>query len=461
MDSLVVRQSVRAFLEATAFTGGEAHSFAPWYLHQKYGISEGQALQQASDGNYDFGVDAFHLTKEADGTVSGIVLVQAKYTESLQQIAKGFRDLERSLHEIARSLAAVGTEAPIQNKVLVNLRAAINRLPPEARAALKIDLEISHISMEDEAVLGVRFREPMNRLKEAVEEQFEGHVCRIRPVGPSALGRPQIVVAPPEAVTFDIEGLHEFPGGENSRRFSGMVPLSELVELYKSRRDNLFSRNVRYYLQSKQNTEKGPAAKMRATLKQICVEKDVSPESFGLFHNGVTIYSRRCQLEAGKIRIREPYVLNGCQTIKNAFLFRVDGNLKSKIDQSIWLRVMVPIRIIETASDELLRAITVNNNRQNSMSPSALRSNDPVQIRLEQRFKNRQMFYQRQEGAFDNFWAMQPELLEDEYENTRGTWIDIRELARSIAAASGEIGIALRPNDLWAPRRIAQCGAYR
>ena len=130
MDSLVVRQSVRAFLVATAFTGGEAHSFAPWYLHQKYGISEGQALQQASDGNYDFGVDAFHLTKEADGTVSGIVLVQAKYTESLQQIAKGFRDLERSLHEIARSLAAVGTEAPIQNKVLVNLRAAINRLPP-------------------------------------------------------------------------------------------------------------------------------------------------------------------------------------------------------------------------------------------------------------------------------------------------------------------------------------------
>ena len=52
-------------------------------------------------------------------------------------------------------------------------------------------------------------------------------------------------------------------------------------------------------------------------------------------------------------------------------------------------------------------------------------------------------------------------VLVDEYENTRGTWIDIRELARSIAAASGEIGIALRPNDLWAPRRIAQCGAYR
>ncbi len=202
-------------------------------------------------------------------------------------------------------------------------------------------------------------------------------------------------------------------------------------------------------LQSKKNTEKGPAGKMRSALKQICVDADVEPERFAVFHNGITMLSGKVQQLDGAVRIRDPYVLNGCQTIKNAFLFRVDGNLRSKIDDDRWKQISVPIRIVETRDDELIRSITVNNNRQNAMSPAALRSNNSVQIRLEQRFRDRHIFYQRQEGAFDNIWAMQPELLEDEYENTQGKCVDIRDIARAIAAAAGETRLALHPNDLF------------
>jgi len=188
---------------------------------------------------------------------------------------------------------------------------------------------------------------------------------------------------------------------------------------------------------------------MRATLKQMCVEDNLTPERFALFHNGISVFSRRAERTDGELRLRDPYVLNGCQTIKNAFLFKEDGSLKSKIKDDRWRRVAVPIRVIETNDDELVRLVTVNNNRQNAMSASALRSNDPVQIRLEQRFKRSHIFYQRQEGAFANIWQMQPELFEDEYENTRRTWVDINEIARAIAAAAGEIRLALRPNDLF------------
>ena len=45
----------------TAFTGDEPHCFAPWYLHQRFQLSDAQAMEQSSDGNYDFGVDAFQL----------------------------------------------------------------------------------------------------------------------------------------------------------------------------------------------------------------------------------------------------------------------------------------------------------------------------------------------------------------------------------------------------------------
>src|SRR3990172_8854389 len=134
MDVQVVRQMVRQFWEKTAHTGGEPHCFAPWYLHQTFQLPETQAMQQASDGSYDFGIDAFHLDQGNDGKPVSLVLVQAKYSESLQHIIKGFRDLEKALPEVSRSLEAIGTEEPVQNKVLVNLRAALNRLDPETRA---------------------------------------------------------------------------------------------------------------------------------------------------------------------------------------------------------------------------------------------------------------------------------------------------------------------------------------
>jgi hypothetical protein len=98
-----------------------------------------------------------------------------------------FRDLEKALPEVARSLTAIGTEAPVQNKVLVNLRAAL--LDAEARGRLALDFEVLHLSEEDEAVLAVHFRESMNRMSEALAEKLEEHTCRVRPVTEQILGR--------------------------------------------------------------------------------------------------------------------------------------------------------------------------------------------------------------------------------------------------------------------------------
>lgn len=449
MDTQIVRQMVKQFWEKTAHTGGEEHCFAPWYLHQKFQLSETQAMKQASDGNYDFGVDAFHLAAGDNGKSATLVLVQAKYSESLQHISKGFKDLEKALPEISRNLDGIGTEESVQNKVLVNLRATLNRLTPETRKLLELEFHVLHLSVQDEAILAMRLNEAMTRLSEAVSDILESHKCRIRQVGPRDLGPQQVVVAPPEEVPLRLDGAHEFIAGASRRMFTGIGRLSDLVDLYGARREDLFSRNVRYYLTSKKNTERGPAGKMRTTLKQICVDGKLDPGCFAMFHNGITIFSRRTALVDAQVRLRDPYVLNGCQTIKNAFLFRHDGHLKSKIKDELWQRVAVPIRIIETTDDELVRTVTVSNNRQNAMSPAALRSNEPDQIRLEQRFKERRIVYQRQEGAFENIWQMRPELLEDEYENTQGTWVDIHDIARAIAAAAGEVSLALHPNELF------------
>ena len=444
MTPLTIRRMVGEFREQNGFAGAEEHCFAPWYMHQAYHLPRLKALAQSSDGNYDFGIDGFHL---ADGPK--LILVQAKLTESLQLIAKGFKELERGLHEIARSLEGIGTEGHIQNKVLVNLSAVLNRLTPEERLGLVIELEVVHLSPVDDEVLANTFREVMGRLKEAVEHALPNNTCHIRQIGPGALGPAEVLVVPPEESPLRLRGFHEFSAGECWKMITGIGHLADLVDLYKVRRDDLFSRNVRYYLNSTTNTKKGAAGKMRATLKAMCVEGKVEPERFAPFHNGVTIFAKRAVLDGDGVRLRDPYVLNGCQTIKNAFFFRYDDKLQNKIKNDLWDRVSVPIRIIETGDGELVRTITVNNNRQNAMSPAALRANDEVQIRIEKRFKNRGIFYQRQEGALDAIKQDKPQLLEDEYVNSQGNCVDIDDLACAIAASRGNVIWAQRPKDLF------------
>jgi hypothetical protein len=116
--------------------------------------------------------------------------------------------------------------------------------------------------------------------------------------------------------------------------------------------------------------------------------------------------------------------------------------------------VAVSIRVIEApdGSDEnkaLIRNVTINNNRQNAMSVSAFRANDPIQLELEERFRKVAIFYERQEGAFQNLEMASPEVLEEDYENSRGLCVNMVDLGRCLAAAAGEIGLANHPGDLF------------
>jgi hypothetical protein len=450
MNSATVRTAVQAFRERTAHGSHLEHCFAPWYLHQQYHLAETRAIQQSSDGSYDFGIDAFHLHGgNRPEAPTNVVLLQAKFTDSLAQITKGYRDLERSLGQLIRALDAAESEFPLQNSVLLNLRAALNRLTPEVRDALQIDFVLLHLSDQDPIIISHRSRDARQSLRDAIAHHFPDRVCTTREVGPSELGPHRDVIVPPDHNDLSVVCRGEFPTGDGTKMHTAIGRLADLVDLYRTRRDHLFSKNVRYYLYAKRNVERGPAGKMRETLKQICIDKVLPPERFALFHNGVTIYAPRVEMADTLLRVREPFILNGCQTIKNAFYFRNDHRYKGKIDEDIWSRVAVPLRIIETTDGELIRTVTINNNRQNAMSVSAFRANDPVQFELEERFRKAGIFYERQEGAFQNIEMATPELLEEEYENSRGSYVDMVDLGRCLAAAAGEIGLADHPSDLF------------
>jgi hypothetical protein len=115
------------------------------------------------------------VDSEKAGSVPRLVLVQAKYSDSLPLTTKGFRELERALPELARSLSGIETGEPIQNKVVVNLRAALNRLAPEARARLELEFQVVHLCSEDETIVHHRLRETVERLSEALTDVLHAH----------------------------------------------------------------------------------------------------------------------------------------------------------------------------------------------------------------------------------------------------------------------------------------------
>jgi hypothetical protein len=236
--------------------------------------------------------------------------------------------------------------------------------------------------------------------------------------------------------------------------YSGIGRLADLVELYNRRRGDLFAKNVRYFLTSKQNEERGPSGKIKETLQLMCMPKrgspDVDPELFAFHHNGVTIFARDVERDAtGKIRrMRDPYVLNGCQTVRSAYDFRYDARRSARIDEDRWRRVAVPIRIITTQKEELIRQITISNNRQNQISPSALRANDEVQLELERRLRERGVFYERQRGAFDELLRSNSARVAD-FNHTNNRAVRIDDLARCLAAAGGEFDLAHSPSHIF------------
>jgi hypothetical protein len=464
MNAKFIREEVEAFRIKDAPDHAPEDCFPAWFLQQTYGIGAVQALMQSSDpaivgkSKSDGGLDAYHLEPQVEGRFK-ILLVQAKYTESVSQIGKGFKDLERCLPHVENVLKGLGS-AEVQNKLYANLRAAVQRSQENLKDLGRLDfhLKVIHLCEQDPMIIRANCRKAIDDLKEEFGTRFPEAQCTVEPVGPAQISGTDIVRPGDDWFSLHLSSVRiEVPHGDRQvRMYLGVGRLGELVNLYKQRRDDLFSKNVRYFLRSKKNTETGPSGRIRESLRELCVsppEVSSPPEMFAFYHNGITLYARdlRLQEQNDTAEVREPFVLNGCQTIKTGYYFRYDTKLAKRIDEVRWDRIAVPLRIITTKDEELIRQITIGNNRQNQISPSALRANDPVQVTLADRFRRRGIFYQRQEGAFEELEETNPAVIEADYPNTHGGYVDVVHLARSLAATAGDLDLAHSPSHIFEP----------
>lgn len=452
-----VKQEVQAFYTTNAIGSQAADAFCAWWLSRYWKLEQQLACAQAPAGSSDFGLDGFYIEpREAEGAAV-LHLLQAKHSANHTLLKNSVKQFARTADLLAGILN--GGELPTRytSSIWQRLHAAIDRLRDANAhhpARLRLRFEVLHLS--DAAP------ETVDKVLRGAKEEFDAAMLSVLPeyevglraIFPPADLTPAENVRPrmtPHKVRFSGEVVSD---SDSVRYYAGFGYLADLVDLYRSLGESLFSKNVRSYLYKAH--EKGPAKHMRDSLNRACVQRNGSfkdsPERFAMLHNGVAVVAANARAENGELELFGPNVINGCQTVKNAALWLAERATRPGFSEESWWRVRIPIRVLVTHDEGLISDVTISNNRQNAIRASAFRANHPTQLELAENFRESlQIFYERQEGAFQNLQKTNPRQLEEWYSNSYGKPLKMEELAVAIAVASGRpaLSVASKASELF------------
>ncbi|MBY0371274.1 AIPR family protein, partial [bacterium] len=343
------KTDVNTFRTTHAYQGTVNDCFVPWWLARKFGLTAGEAMAQAPGGSHDFGLDGFHL--KLSGDMPTLHLIQGKFSSDVRQIRQGVQGFGKILPLLAEIIDGKPTDKAQINSVITRLAAKIQK-HRDGLGQLQIHFAVIHLE-EQELAVRDKLYGAFEEFREQAKRHLPEHQVSIDAIFPSA--------ALPAVRMTDPVKRHEirFVGvsgasAEPPVYYLGLAHLADLVKLYESYYDYLFSKNVRSFLMRKANS--GPAKYIKASLRQICLEMKRDPQYFLALHNGITLHARSAVQESDRLTIHGPNVLNGCQTVKTAYLFRHDLNLRDRIDDARWNNVRVPLRVVITEDEALIRS---------------------------------------------------------------------------------------------------------
>lgn len=167
----------------------------------------------------------------------------------------------------------------------------------------------------------------------------------------------------------------ELPRGQVIRidePFEGILAIlktNALWNLWQQHKQRLYAYNIRGYLGGK-----GLNRQIRDSLEQ-------EPQHFFYFNNGISAVCTDFQIEGDILEARSLQIINGAQTLNAIRLARQDPNGR------------VLFRLTKTKGVKTESGINASiiryNNAQNVVKDSDFRSNDPIQVWLERKFKEK------------------------------------------------------------------------
>lgn len=416
--------------------------FGLLYLEQEHDVPRGKAVNQVAFGGNDYGLDGFHF----DPTRRNLYLFQFKYSDSPAQF-KG--TLQRLIDIGMERIFLTPNQDDAKNQLLLQLRSCLieNRQAID-QVFFRFVFTGDPAEAENSKVLD-KLREDLEDKKYLIDKFFHDRqvtlVVEFRtPVRVGTVADHRHTRVYPLAVTDVL--LASGPGGEAMH--VGFVRLADLHAMHAEMGPRFFERNIRYGLGSNESVNRV----LGRAFKQIVLEGKLEPAAFAFNHNGITLSAQQVEHADGFLRVTEPRLLNGAQTVTT-----LAGFLKANADNPVLAanrtrldEIKVLCRVI-AAPAAFVTAVTISNNRQNPVEPWNLRANDMIQLELQDQFaKELGVYYERQENAFA---SLSYEELE-ETGITEGKAVELVRLAQTLLASDGQIDKFARFREVFEDEKV-------
>ena len=424
--------------------GRKEDYFGVAYISNRFGVSPEQIMSNVAFGGTEYGVDAYYFDKQN----ATFYIFTFRWSED-----------HMSFKDPLDKLGKKGID-----KIFIDLTKSPD--DPPMITFLKTDL-FQNWRTIDKVVINFVFNgDPVNAeqskvlsfLRETVEDKrgiIEGYFCKVdqpdslfdvifqyvstqRSFGHTTSSRDSMEYAIALGPTLNISG-------DQNEMMVALVPLDSLHQMYKDLGERFFEKNIRSGLDDGSMTNDH----IKGSLDRI-ISGEEAAENFTLYHNGITLTAQRLESDGVQLRMVEPRVLNGAQTIKILKQFvdqhektRNKRKSKAKAKKNITStpsiqehlsKVKVLARVIKSNDHDFLKRVTINNNRQNPIMPWNLRANDLVQVGFEELFAKLGIYYERRENAYKN--------LTDEDLDAEGVEkgvIEIRKFAQTLLAMQCQI----------------------
>lgn len=330
----------------------ESASFLIWYFENYLRLDTQEAVDSVCDQKGDKGIDGIYLNSDANI----IEVYQSKLSQKL-----GAEIGDKLLREFQGSLSQFESEDALSNLVDSAGDAEV------ARLIKRLELQ-GHLSEYD--VVGYFV---CNSELDANGSAFLNASSNMRFVGKAELTSSFMAsdrsLPSPSTFSFSVSGYdvaEYIVDGDNSAIIAP-IKASELVRIDGIVNQSVFAFNVRGSL---------GRTKVNRDIARSISEHD-KHKLFPLFHNGITIIAETVDKSDDSVDISNFYVVNGCQSLNALFDSR-----RGLTDD---LRILTKF-IKASPTSSLAEMITRFSNNQNGVKARDFKSNNQIQIRLQNEF---------------------------------------------------------------------------
>lgn len=330
-----------------------------------------EAISYITDGGNDGGFDAAYIEETNDGQVD-VTLFQSKYTKDLT------KDTNFSANAVEKAVNTVNTIFDPKNSTILN--DASRRIVDEIRSLI-LDGYIPYVTFVMLNNGDAWNADGQMYIDNAFADQEQ--VCFKHFGTQDIIG--YIKKRDPINASINMAGLSIQENFNFKRVIIGKVRITEIVRLMGEYGDSLLERNIRKYLGKNEIND---------SIAE-CLKSGQS-SNFFFYNNGITMVCDKFSFNALQekdwiVKVNGLQIINGGQTCRTLYQ-TISENADINTNDAY---VLVRIYEVSEEDEDIIREITYATNHQNPVDLRDLKSNDDIQLMLEQSAKELGYTYKR------------------------------------------------------------------